>query len=317
MTREPLRVVDRLCPAQGRVVADQNLSGIGYRLASVAALSTMGALIKLAEMRGASLAELLFFRQSMAVPVVLLATHSGPGLASLKTRRFLAHVTRTMIGLASMVFMFGTLLILPLAEATTMQFTAPLFATVLGALALREPTGLHRWAAVVLGFIGILVVTQPGSGHIPLLGATTGLIAASLAATVSILLRRLGQTEPATTIVFYFSLLSVPVLLPFLIFYVKPHDAFTWATLVGVGLFGGLGQIAMTRSLTLAPVAVVVPMDYSGLIWATLFGYVLFGALPSVSTWLGAPIIIASGLYIVWREHRRARELTVSATAVD
>jgi drug/metabolite transporter (DMT)-like permease len=277
----------------------------------------MGALIKLAEARGATIAELLFFRQAGALPVVLTAVIAGPGLASLRTNRIWAHATRTAIGLSSMTCMFGTLLLLPLAEATTMQFTAPLFATVLGAVALREPTGVHRWAAVLLGFLGILVVTQPGSGHIPLLGAMTGLSAAFLSAMVSILLRRLGQTEPATTIVFYFSLLSLPVLAPFLIASASPHDLPTWALLIGVGLVGGVGQIAMTRSLTLAPVAVVVPMDYSGLIWATAFGYLLFDTLPSASTWLGAPIIIGSGLYIVWREHVRARELTVSATAVE
>lgn len=298
-------------------MADQNLSGIGYRLASVVAFASMGALIKLAEAHGAAIAELLFFRQAAALPVVLAAVIAGPGLASLKTKRIWAHATRTAIGLSSMTCMFGTLLLLPLAEATTMQFATPLFATILGAVALREQTGVHRWTAVLLGFVGILVMTQPGSGHIPLLGAMTGLAAAFLSAMVSILLRRLGQTEPATTIVFYFSLLSLPVLMPFLIATGSTHDVSTWALLVGVGLVGGIGQIAMTRSLTLAPVAVVVPMDYSGLIWATLYGYVLFGALPSSSTWLGAPIIIGSGLYIVWREHVRARELTVSATAID
>jgi drug/metabolite transporter (DMT)-like permease len=298
-------------------VADQILPGIGYRLASVVAFATMGALIKLAEARGATIAELLFARQAAALPVVLGAVVAGPGLASLRTKRLGAHATRTAIGLSSMTCMFGTLLLLPLAEATTMQFAAPLFATILGALALREPTGFHRWTAVLLGFVGILVVTQPGSGHIPLLGAMTGLAAAFLSATVSILLRRLGRTEPATTIVFYFSLLSLPVLLPFLIATGSPHDWSNWAILIGVGLVGGVGQIAMTRSLTLAPVAVVVPMDYSGLIWATLFGYLLFDTLPSTSTWLGAPIIIGSGLYIVWREHVRARELTVTATAVE
>ena len=281
------------------------------------AFATMGALIKLAEARGATIAELLFFRQAGALPVVMTAVITGPGIASLRTGRFWSHATRTVIGLTSMTCMFGTLLLLPLAEATTMQFAAPLFATILGALALREPTGLHRWTAVMLGFAGILVVTQPGSGHIPLFGAMTGLTAAFLSAMVSILLRRLGQTEPATTIVFYFSLLSLPVLAPFLVAAGSPHDLATWLLLVSIGLVGGVGQIAMTRSLTLAPVAVVVPMDYSGLIWATAFGYVLFGTLPSESTWLGAPIIAASGLYIVWREHLRARAITVSATAID
>jgi drug/metabolite transporter (DMT)-like permease len=264
----------------------------------------MGALIKLAELRGAKLPELLFFRQLMALPVVCTTVTFGPGLATLKTRRLPAHMIRTTIGLASMSCMFSAVMLLPLAEATILQFTVPIFATILGAVILHEPTGWHRWGAVSAGFVGVVVVAQPGSGHIPLLGAVIGLTAALLSSVVSILLRHIRTTERATTTVFYFSLLSLVPLTPLFILSVSPHDPGTWALLVLIGLTGGIGQIAMTSSLSLAPVAVVVPMDYSGLIWATLYGWVLFSALPTPMTWVGAPIIIASGLYIVWREHR-------------
>lgn len=286
---------------------DRLIPAIAYRLTSVIAFVTMGALIKIAETRGARLGELLFFRQLLAMPVVLIAVVAGPGLSSLRTQRISTHVLRTAVGLASMTFMFATVMLLPLAESTTMQFTVPIFATILGALILREPTGWHRWGAVVSGFMGVVIVAQPGSGHIPLLGAITGLTAALLSASVSILLRRIGQTEQATTTVFYFSLLSLPALAPVFIGQTVPHDAMTWGLMIFIGLTGGVGQIAMTKSLTLAPVSVVVPMDYSGLLWATLYGYLLFGVLPTPMTWLGAPIIVASGLYIVWREHRRSQ----------
>jgi drug/metabolite transporter (DMT)-like permease len=212
-----------------------------------------------------------------------------------------------------MACMFLTVMLLPLAEATTLQFTVPIFATILGAVVLREPTGWHRWGAVIVGFGGVLIVAQPGSGHIPLIGAVTGLSAAMLSATVSILLRHIGKTERATTTVFYFSLLSMVPLAPLFAMTAQPHDTWTWMLLILIGLAGGIGQIAMTSSLTLAPVAVVVPMDYSGLIWATLYGYLLFGALPTPMTWVGAPIIVASGLYIVWREHRRSQANTTAA----
>lgn len=292
---------------------DRLIPAIAFRLVSVVAFATMGALIKLAEARGAKLIELLFFRQTLAMPVVVVTVMLGPGLATLKTRRLPAHVLRTAIGLSSMACMFLTIMLLPLAEATTLQFTVPIFATILGAVVLREPTGWHRWGAVIAGFIGVVIVAQPGSGHIPLIGAMTGLCAALLVATVSILLRHIGKTERPTTTVFYFSLLSMMPLAPLLAMTVGPHDAQTWTLLVLIGLVGGIGQIAMTSSLTLAPVAVVVPMDYSGLIWATLYGYLLFGALPSSMTWVGAPIIVASGLYIVWREHRRSQTNTTAA----
>jgi drug/metabolite transporter (DMT)-like permease len=295
------------------VVPDRLIPAIAYRLGSVIAFCTMGALIKLAEARGARLGELLFFRQLLALPVVILAVVVGPGLASLPTKRIGAHALRSAIGLSSMAFMFTTVLLLPLAEATTMQFTVPIFATILGAVILKERTGAHRWGAVIVGFIGVLVVAQPGSSHIPRLGAITGLVAAFLSASVSVVLRRIGQTELPTTTVFYFSILSLPVLAPIFFFEMIPHDGQTWGLMILVGLAGGIGQIMMTNSLAMAPVAVVVPMDYSGLLWATLYGYLLFDMLPSPMTWFGAPIIVASGLYIVWREHRRSQVITTVA----
>jgi drug/metabolite transporter (DMT)-like permease len=296
---------------------DRLILAVLFRLTSVFALTTMGALIKLAELRGARLAELLFFRQAFALPVVVAATMAGPGLATLRTTRLPAHVLRTTVGLSSMSLMFSALIMLPLAEATTLQFTVPIFATILGAVVLREATGWHRWGAVIVGFFGVVIVAQPGSGHIPLLGAATGLTAALLSATVSILIRHIGKTERPTTTVFYFSLLSLVPLAPLFVMSVGPHDGWTWALLVVIGLTGGVGQIAMTSSLSHAPVAVVVPMDYSGLIWATLYGWVLFSVLPTSMTWVGAPIIIASGLYIVLREHRLRLANILAATSAE
>ena len=306
-------MTDQPALGKGDAVPDRLIPAIAYRLGSVIAFVTMASLIKVAETRGARLGELLFFRQLLALPVVMTAVIAGPGLGSLRTQRVGAHALRTAIGLTSMAFMFGTVMLLPLAESTTMQFTMPIFATILGALILKEPTGWHRWGAVIVGFVGVVIVAQPGSGHIPLLGAVTGLSAALMSASVSILLRRIGQTELPTTTVFYFSLLSFPILAPLFLLQMVPHDALTWTLLILIGLTGGVGQILMTRSLALAPVAVVLPMDYSGLLWATLYGFVLFGVLPTPMTWVGAPIIIGCGLYIVWREHRRSQTTTTAA----
>src|SRR5690606_28564526 len=89
------------------------------------------------------------------------------------------------------------------------------------------------------------------------------------------------------------------------LFNFQPHDALTFLLLIGIGLVGGLGQLALTASVRFAPVSAVVPMDYSSLVWGVLYGWLLFGALPGTTTWIGAPIIIGSGLYIVYREHRR------------
>ncbi|MGJ3647189.1 DMT family transporter [Sphingomonas sp. GlSt437] len=294
---------------------DELLYGIALRLGSVAAFSVMNVVVKLAEARGARLAEILFFRQSFALIPVTAWIALGPGLASIRTRHIGAHLTRTAMGLISMVFVFSTILLLPLAELTALQFTVPIFATILGALLLREPTGWHRWGAVATGFLGVLIVTRPGSGHMASIGVITGLVGSLSSAGVAILLRQISKTESAPTIVFWFSLLSVPPLAIAFALTATAHPWQAWALMACVGLIGGVAQLMMTGALGAAPVSVVVPMDYSGLIWAALLGFVVFGDVPSWSTWAGAPIIAASGLYIVWREHRLRREKTERAIA--
>lgn len=283
------------------------------RLTSVALFATMNVLIKLAEEHGASLGEILFWRQFGAALLVGGIVAAGPGFASLRTQRFGAHVLRCVIGLTAMSLTFWTLLLLPLAEATTIGFSMPIFATILGAIVLHEATGWRRWAAVLAGFAGVLIVTQPGDGHIPLLGIATGLGAAFCTACISILLRTLGKSEAGLTTVFWFSTLSMVPLSFVYVSAFKLHPPLVWGLLLGIGVLGGAAQIAMTRSLQLGDVSLVVPMDYTALLWATLFGWFVFGMLPVTSTWLGAPIIVASGLYIVWREHVRRRRETERA----
>ncbi len=279
-------------------------AGLALRLLAMALLATMIALIKLAEQRGATLAEIIFFRQFCAVPLITVWLLAGPGWRSIATRRIGAHVLRTVLGLLGMVTAFGAVLLLPLAEATTLQFTVPIFATILGAVILKEPAGLHRWGAVLVGFVGVLIVAQPGSGRFPLLGTGVGLTAALLGATIAIFLREIGRTENSSTTVFWFTILSLPPLGIAYLFNFQLHDWITWALLAGIGVIGVGAQLALTSSVRFAPVSSVVPMDYSSLIWGTLYGWLLFGSLPGATTWIGATIIIASGLYIVYREHR-------------
>lgn len=292
---------------------DRILLAVALRLTSVLFFAGMNTLIKLSEAAGASLGEILFFRQAGAALFMVMVIVSGPGMRSVATKRLPAHILRACMGLCAMALTFTTILALPLAESTTIGFTMPIFATILGALVLGEPTGWHRWGAVILGFTGVLIVAQPGTGHIPLFGAMTGLGAAFLTASVSILLRQISRTESTTTTVFWFSTLSLVPLGIVYCFVMQPHAPLIWLLLISVGLVGGAAQLAMTGALRFGPVSVVVPMDYSSLLWATLSGWVVFGVLPDVWTWVGAPVIIASGLYIVWREHVRRRVETEQA----
>ena len=301
--------------ASSPATADRVLLAIGLRLLSVGLFALMNVGIKLAEARGATLPEIMFWRQFGATLLVGALVAAGPGVASLRTQRIGAHVLRTALGLTAMALTFTTLTMLPLAEATTIGFSMPIFATVLGALVLHEPTGWRRWAAVFAGFAGVMIVAQPGGDDFPLAGALVGLAAAAATATVSILLRTIGRTEAPLTTVFWFSSLSLLPLGVAYLFAPKPHAPLVWAILLGIGVIGGAAQIAMTRSLTLGPVSTVVPMDYTALLWATVLGALVFDRLPAPATWAGAPVIVGSGLYIVWREHVRRREETRQAIA--
>lgn len=277
---------------------ERRLFALGLRLLAISCLSVMTVLIKLAADHGVSTPEMMFWRQAFAVPVVLAFVAATAGVASLRTNRISLHATRTLAGLFTMALTFSSYILLPLAEATTLGFTVPIFATILSAIILREPTGWHRWAAVIAGFIGVIIVVQPGGGHLPLGGAIIGLMSAFFIGCMSLLIRQMGKTEAPATTVFYFSILSVPLLAPLLFWFGHWHDLTGWLYLATIGAIGGLGQIALTASLRWAPVSVEIGMDYIALLWSTLGGWLVWEHLPGPATWIGAPIIIGSGLYI-------------------
>lgn len=294
---------------------DRHVAGIAVRLAAVAALGLMFALVKLTAGRGVHIVESVFYRQLLAMPLVLVWVAIGPGFASLATNRVVAHTTRMAIGLVAMTLNFLGMTLLPLAEATVIGFSVPLFATIFAAVLLHEPVGRWRWGAVVLGFVGVLVVLRPdGAAMMHGTGAGVALAGAIATASVTIFIRQLGATEPPATTVFWFTASSLVPLGLAMIAFARPHDGLTWALLAGVGVTGGIAQLLLTASLRFAPVSVVLPMDYSGLIWATLFGWLIFDVLPLPATLLGAPIIIASGLAILWREHRLDRASRLAIT---
>ena len=217
------------------------------------------------------------------------------------------------LGMTAMALNFAAMIMLPLAEATVIGFSVPIFSTVLAAMVLAEPTGKWRWGAVAAGFLGVLLIVQPGTGQVPLLGASVALVAALLTASVTIVIRRLGATERASTTVFWFAVSSLAPLGCLMLWFGRAHDPVIWAILGGLALAGGLAQLTLTGALRLAPVALVMPMDYTSLLWAVLLGTWIFGEIPTPWIWVGAPIIIASGLVIVWREHRLARRAALAA----
>ena len=298
-----------------RPAEQQPLAGIALRLVTALLLAIMFALVKLVSTRGVNVVESLFYRQCGSALCATGMVALGPGFASLRTKRVRAHVGRMALGLGAMALNFLAFILLPLAEATTIGFSVPIFSVVLAAFVLGEPTGRWRWSAVAAGFAGVMIIVQPGTGDVPLLGAAVALAAALLTASVTVVIRRLGATERAATTVFWFAVSSLVPLGLAMPLFAREHDVATWLMLAGLALAGGLAQLTLTGALRLAPVALVMPMDYTSLLWALLLGSWIFAEVPTPWIWVGAPIIIASGLVIVWREHRLHRRAALSAEA--
>ncbi|MGE5721149.1 MAG: DMT family transporter [Sphingomonadales bacterium] len=290
---------------------------MALRMASALFFSCQAALLKFAAERGGVVApEMLFYRALFGLPVVLAWVTFSQGFSSLVPQRPSAHVGRSILGICSILCTFQSLILLPLADATTIAFSAPIFATILSWLILSEPVGRHRWLAVAIGFLGVVVVTRPGGAHhaLPLAGVAIGLVAAFGTASVTITLRKLGNSEHVAAIVFWFFVGSVLVGATLLPFFGHLHDAETILLLAGGGIAGGLAQITMTASLQAASVSVVSPFDYLQIVGAMLLGWLLLASVPTATTLIGAAIIAGSGLYTAWREHRRRRTPPVPAT---
>ena len=281
---------------------DRPYLALAIRLGGILGLSIMAALIKLASTRGIHLAEIIFWRQFTSVPILLAWACWAGGLKLLATKRPGAQAMRGIYGTIGMVFNFGAVILLPLAEATTINFSAPIWAVILSIVLLKEKVGVWRWSAVLAGFAGILVIAQPGDGHIPLEGALVAMGGAFMIALISIQIRDLSRTESPMAIVFWFAMLSSLCALPFMPFVAKAHPWEDWLILLGIGLSGTWGQLMITAALRYGKVSSVIVMDYSAIVWATLLGFVLFDVLPPATTWLGAPLVIAAGIIIAWRE---------------
>jgi drug/metabolite transporter (DMT)-like permease len=284
------------------------LLGIALRIGATTCFAFMAAMIKLGYSGGVSTVELGFYRFAFGLPPLLLWIGWSANWGAWRTQRPGAHFWRAIVGLSTMLLAFSALAWLPLAESTTIGFAAPLFAVMLSALVLKEPVGFHRWSAVLLGLLGVILVMRPGGTDLPPVGLALAVAAAFGVGVVTITIRQIGRTEHPQTTVFWFTILSMLTLATLMPLHASAHPPGTWAILAALGLFGGFGQLFLTASLRYAPVSVVVPFDYTQLLWAVLLGWLIFGDHPPATTWGGAAVIIASGLYTLYREHKLGRE---------
>jgi len=246
---------------------------------------------------------IVFFRNLFGF-VALLPLFIRHGLTPLRTRRIGTHIFRVSINFVSMTMFFYALAITPLAEVAALSFSAPIFATFLAIFFFKEMVGLGRWAAIILGFLGTVVILRPGFEQISL-GAILALSAALSWGGAIMVIKSLGKTESVLTVTAYMVLLLIPIsLIPALLVWEWP----TWQQLgwlLLVGIFGSVGHLTLNQALREAPTNVIMPIDFVRLIWVAIMGYFIFGEMPDIFVWIGGAMIFSSGLWIAHGENRR------------
>ena len=282
----------------------RHLRGIILRSLSVLCFAVMIAAMKKTSEDGVVALEMVFYRSLFGLPIVLAWLIAGPGMGVIRTKRPLAHIFRSAIGITGILLNFGALIRLPLADAVTIGFSAPIFATIVSALLLNEKVGRHRWAAVLFGFLGVAMIVRPGGQSLDHLGVLMAIGGAIGTAGVTITIRQLGGTEHVGAIVFWFFICSGLITGAGVLFVGQAHTPQTWSLLILAAIFGAVAQVLMTMSLQVAPVSVVTPFDYLQIIWASIIGWFIWSVGPGIGTLAGATLIVGSGLYTAWREHR-------------
>jgi drug/metabolite transporter (DMT)-like permease len=253
-----------------------------------------------------SVVQITWARYAGHFAFMLLVFVPRSGLELLRTTRLGLQLTRSCLHCASALLTFYALGFVALPTATAISFSAPLMVTALAPLVLGETVGLARMLAVAAGFVGALVVVRPSADGqnwaVVLLLAN-----AAISAVIQLMSRKLAQHDGAATSNTYMVLVGfVAMTLPLPFVWRTPADTLDAMVFVGIGISGGIGHYLLVRAFELAPAAFVSPFTYGQIIGATLISYLVFGQLPDVSTWIGAAIIAASGLFILYRE-RRAR----------
>jgi drug/metabolite transporter (DMT)-like permease len=288
------------------------MRGIAWMLATMVCFIALDALMKLGLERY-SLVQVTWGRFFFAT--IFAALWCGSALPQLMRSKAPRQQTVRSVFLMVTTGLFnGGIVFVPLATATTIMFLTPIITTVLSVAILREHVGVRRWAAIFVGFLGAVVVVQPWKAFEGTLNVGVLLLvaAAGTNASYQIATRGVRADDPRTSLVFTaaFGAVVASALLPW---YWSSPDAAGWALLAGSGLMGMLGHFCIIQAFRSAPASVVAPFSYSSLIWATLVGYLIWSDFPARNVWLGAALIIASGLYILWRETVLMRQQARSA----
>jgi len=306
------------CPATDRLGIMQPhaiilLRAILLKLASVVLFAVMQALVR-ALGDSVPIGQLVFFRSVFAiVPVVLIFAWQGELADAIYTSRPFGQLWRGLISVVGMFLNFASLARLPLVDATAISFAAPLITVAFAALILGERVRIYRWSAVTVGFVGVIVMLWPHFDfeHLMVAGSAATAVGAACAVGAAftnagsvIQTRLLTSTESTSSIVFYFSLVCALFGLATLPFGWKTPDSYQLIMLVALGVLGGLAHILLTESYRFAAASVIAPFDYTAMVWAFILGYLLFGELPTKFLFIGATIVAAAGLFVIWRERQ-------------
>ncbi len=291
-------------PAAGAGGIPPAIQGAAWMLLGGFSYTVTGALVRI--LAGEyPMFEIVFLRCVIAL-VMMAPLILRLGVGKLKTRQPVMHLTRTMIGYGGILCWFYGVSHIPLTDYYALQFTMPLF-TIAGAVwILGERSSMKTWVAVGFGFFGALVILRPGLIDISL-GALGAITAALCFAGINIMIRVMARKDDPSVIVVYANFLMIPMsLIPALFDWVMP----AWEdipTIVGIGMFGTLAQLSLTRAVALADARVVQPWDFSRLPFAALIGWFLFGEVSDIWTWVGAVIIFAAAYYVLAYESQRGK----------
>ncbi|WP_299400313.1 DMT family transporter [Pelagibius sp.] len=262
---------------------------------------------------GYAISQIILARNAIGLLTILaFVLVAGGGLASLRPKRPSLLIARSAANLGAAFLFFTGLRYLPLADAFAIAFAAPLFITALSVPVLGEHVGMRRWAAVVFGFIGVLVVVQPGTATFRVEALLP--LGAALSYAIAMLIGR-KQTKYLTTsaILFWPSLIAVGVTSMMMPVQWQTPGLADFGLFVFMGVIGTAGMMLITQGYRFAPAAVIAPFDYSVLLWGVIFGWVIWRDVPGPNVWIGSAILIASGLYILHRETRKPKPVQPSA----
>lgn len=292
------------------------LTGIALKIASVTVFVAMATCIKAAG-EGVPAGQIVFFRSLLAmVPVFAYLAVRRQLHTAFKTKNLSSHFWRGLVGVSAMASGFYGLTHLPLPDAIALGYAKPLVMVILAAIFLGETIRVYRWTAVIVGFIGVSIISWPLLSifdgdfwqSTQTLGVMACLASAILAAFAMILVRRLVMTEKTPTIVLYFSLSATLLSLGTLPFGWVVLDMASLVLLICAGLLGGIAQIMLTQSYRFAEVSTIAPFEYTSIILGIVIGFFVFGNIPQWSMLVGTAIVAAAGLFIIVREHRLGLE---------